>query len=121
MLPMTKPEMEAALNAAPGFFAGVLPGGTYKGQEKPVNTLVGGNTFIVDKDMPEKVVYNLVKAAFQDGGARFKQTVPQYKDIDLIKTAVDRLIVPLHPGAEKYWRERGLKISKPLVETKPLR
>jgi hypothetical protein len=119
MLPFTKRELEAATEAAPGFGPMVLPGGIYKGQEKTIDVLGYGNTFIVRADMPEDVIYNLVKAIFKDRGARFKESVPQYKGMDLVAGALDHLIIPLHPGAERYWREQGLEIPKPLIETKP--
>ena len=119
MIPFTEEELEAAVEAAPGFGPMVLPGGIYKGQEETIQVFGYGNTFVVLEDMPEDVVYNLVKAIFADDGAKFKNSVPQYKDMDLVGGALDHLVIPLHPGAEKYWRERGLEIPEPLVETQP--
>jgi TRAP transporter TAXI family solute receptor len=63
-------------------------------------------TFVTSADVPEDVVYNVVKAVF-DNFDRFKRLHPAFeilKEEDMISGG---LSAPLHPGAEKYYKERG--------------
>ena len=63
-------------------------------------------TFVTSSDVPDDVVYEVVKAVF-DNFDRFKGLHPAFanlKETDMIK---DGLSAPLHPGAVKYYKERG--------------
>ncbi len=89
----------------PYYKPGVIPAGTYKNQNVDVKTIQVGNDMIVNKDVPEEVVYNIVKTIFENAEELHdvhpvaKQLTPE----NAIKTAI-----PLHPGAEKYFREVGV-------------
>jgi uncharacterized protein len=78
----------------------------YKGMEADAKTLAVKATMIVGKDLKTDVVYNLTKALFENkeelGSAHAKGKV-----LD-INEAVKGVSVPLHPGAEKYYKEKGI-------------
>lgn len=84
----------------------VITKDTYKGMEADANTLAVKATMIVRKDLKNDVVYNLTKALFENkeelGNAHAKGKV-----LD-INEAVKGVSVPLHPGAEKYFKEKGI-------------
>ncbi len=83
-----------------------VPGGMYKGSDSDVNTFGVKATFVTSADVAEDVVYEVVKAVF-DNFDRFKGLHPAFENLkeeDMIK---DGLSAPLHPGAEKYYKERG--------------
>ncbi|MEM9221737.1 MAG: TAXI family TRAP transporter solute-binding subunit [Pseudomonadota bacterium] len=83
-----------------------VPGGMYKGNPDDINTFGVGATFITSADVPEEVVYTTVKAVF-DNFDQFKQLHPAFANLKEEEMIADGLSAPLHPGAEKYYKERG--------------
>ena len=109
---MSKEDQEKVCEAYPYFSKGAIPANTYNNQPKDVNTFVFWNYAIGDKDLPEDLVYNIVKAVFENK-AEFEAAHTTGKDLfaDNIKYAV----IPLHPGAVKYYREIGIDIPEELL------
>lgn len=101
-------EKFAALSEQYGFYTQqIVPKETYKGMTEDVKTVAVMATYIVDKDLPEDAVYNITKAIFENKDAIAKAHV---KGLELdVNKAVDGIPaeVPLHPGAEKYFKEVG--------------
>ena len=99
----------ADLSAKYGFYTQQpVPAGTYAGMEEDVMTVAVMATYIVDNDLPEKAVYDLTKAMFENKEAIAAAHV---KGAELnLETAIDGIPaeVPLHPGAAKYYKEVGL-------------
>jgi TRAP-type uncharacterized transport system substrate-binding protein len=56
--------------------------------------------------VPDDVVYNLVKATF-DNFDEFKKLHPAFAILDPAKMVKDGLSAPLHPGAAKFYKEKG--------------
>ena len=83
-----------------------VPGGMYTGSPKDTTTFGVGATVITSAKVPEKVVYTVVKAVF-DNFADFKKLHPAFANLDEKQMISDGLSAPLHPGAEKYYKERG--------------
>lgn len=84
----------------------IIPGGMYRGNPKDVPTFGVGATFVTSSAVPEKVIYEIVKAVF-DNFEDFKKLHPAFgvlKENEMIK---DALSAPLHKGAVKYYKERG--------------
>ena len=85
-----------------------VPGGMYPGSPKDTTTFGVGATVVTSAKVPEKVVYTVVKAVF-DNFADFKKLHPAFANLDEKQMISDGLSAPLHPGAEKYYKERGWK------------
>jgi hypothetical protein len=83
-----------------------IKAGTYKDQKTDFSTVQYYGIFICNKDMDEKLVYDIVKAVF-DHKAELAQIHVAFKDIKL-ETATKSIAIPLHPGAERFFRERGV-------------
>ncbi|MCP5264667.1 MAG: TAXI family TRAP transporter solute-binding subunit [Burkholderiaceae bacterium] len=83
-----------------------IPGGLYKGNPKDVTTFGVGATFITSADVPENVVYTVVKAVF-DNFSDFRKLHPAFAALKESEMIRDGLSAPLHPGAAKYYKERG--------------
>ena len=83
-----------------------VPGGMYKGSPNATTTFGVGATVITSADVPEDVVYTVVKATF-DNFADFKKLHPAFRNLDEKQMISDGLSAPLHPGAAKYYKERG--------------
>lgn len=90
------------------FYAKVsIPAGTYKGLAADVPTVAVMAMLAVRKDLSEKVVYEMTKAMYENLKI-LGDTHARGKDINLQK-AKDGMGIPLHPGAEKYFKEKGVK------------
>ena len=83
-----------------------IPGGMYRGNDQATNTFGVGATFITSADVPEKVVYTVVKAVF-DNFEDFKKLHPAFANLQEEEMIQDGLSAPLHRGAVKYYKERG--------------
>jgi TRAP transporter TAXI family solute receptor len=90
----------------PPFVAVNIPANTYRGQDKDVPTAAVINYLVTHSGMSDDVVYQMTKQVFEN----LPELVSAHaaaKDIKLEAAAKDSPI-PLHPGAEKYFREKGL-------------
>lgn len=65
-------------------------------------------------DMPEDAAYKIVKAVMEDKQVQ-AAALSELKGVDLAKLTLDYGSVPLHPGAARYFRERGLSIPARLA------
>jgi len=88
--------------------AGEIPAGTYPkavNGDKNVKTTTMSNCIIVNKNVPDNVVYTITKTIC-DNLEETKAIHPAFSVFDP-KTAWDKIGAPLHPGAEKYYKEKG--------------
>jgi uncharacterized protein len=88
------------------YAAATIPAGTYEGQDADVPTAAVGNFLITHADVPEDTVYQMTRLLFENLD-RLAAAHAAAKAIDPAKAA-EGLPVPLHPGAERYYREAGL-------------
>ncbi len=101
-----EPEVAQKINKEfPAYFPVTIPAGTYKGQDKPHHTLAWMGLFLVHQDMGEQVAYDILAAVF-DHKDELDRIHAQFKGITL-DNAVKGMPIPWHPGAEKFFRERG--------------
>ncbi len=84
-----------------------IPANLYRGSEQDAHTFGVGATVVASADVPEDVVYNMVKVVFENID-RLKRSHPAFANLNPENMVVDFLSAPLHPGAEKYYREVGL-------------
>ena len=91
----------------PFYRTATIPGGMYRGTDADTSTFGVGATFVTSADVSEKVVYELVKAVFENFDA-FKKLHPAFANLKKEEMAKDGLSAPLHDGAMKYYKEAGL-------------
>jgi TRAP transporter TAXI family solute receptor len=106
VIPVPAADVEKMKAAGSAVVAGEIPAGTYK-NDKAVPTVAIKNLLAVRDDMPEEQAYELTKTFYEslDQLAAAHKTA---KEIS-IDTAAKDLVTPLHPGAEKYFKEIGKK------------
>jgi TRAP transporter TAXI family solute receptor len=105
-LPIAGKQADDIIAKFPYFFKTEIPAKTYKGQDAAVPTIGVKAMIIANKDAPEDVVYRITKGLFENlEGIRSGHS--KAAEISL-KTALDAVTLPLHPGAAKYYREKGL-------------
>jgi TRAP transporter TAXI family solute receptor len=90
-----------------------IPKGIYKDSPayKTFAMLIGT---VVKKDLPEELVYKMVKAACE-GFDEQVAAYPSIKGVNLPQLTLETCNVPLHPGAIKYYKELGLKVPENLI------
>ncbi len=84
-----------------------IPAGTYDGQAEPVQTTAVKMLLLTDASMPDDVVYDLAKTFWENLDSLGKAHAVM-KTVDKEMAVSDLSGIPLHPGAEKYYREIGL-------------
>ena len=82
-----------------------IPAGMYN-NDRDIQTFGVGATFVSSADVPDNVVYTVVKAVFENF-ADFKKLHPAFANLNEKEMISDSLSAPLHPGAAKYYKERG--------------
>ena len=104
-LPIEGAIRDEIIKKYPFFAPDKIPANSYSKQTKDVETVAVQCIMIVRDDIPENIVYAMTKALFENLDAVSKAHA-KGKEISLSK-ALDGLTVPLHPGAEKYFKEVG--------------
>jgi uncharacterized protein len=92
----------------PLYVKGTIPAKAYPGQAKDAQVADVWNLLIVNEKLDEKLVYNLVKALFEHK-ADLAAVHSEAKNLDLANQYGVGSPVPFHPGAVKYFAEKGLK------------
>jgi TRAP transporter TAXI family solute receptor len=97
---------DVAQKLGPPFVATTIPANTYQGQTSDVPTLAVVNFLVTHAGVPDDVVYQMTKQLFEN----LDTMVAAHKAASAIKleNATHGMPIPLHPGAERYYREKGL-------------
>ena len=90
----------------PAYQATVIPANTYKGQSADVPAIAIPNFLVTREEVPAEAVHAML-AAIYDNLPSLVAAHSAAKDIKL-ENAAKGMPVPLHPGAEKFFRERGV-------------
>jgi TRAP transporter TAXI family solute receptor len=106
MVPMERVPGEALKKQYPFYTIEKIPANTYKGQDREVLTPAVMAMMVARSDLPEDLVYKFTKAIF-DNLAQFHTAHAAAKGLTL-QTAQNGMPVPLHPGAERFYREKGM-------------
>ncbi len=107
LVPLTGPAVDKLVDAHPYYAKATIPGGLYPNNPEDTETYGVLATFVTSEDVPEESVYNVVKAVF-DNFDDFRRLHPAFANLKKEDMAKNGLSAPLHPGAEKYFKEKGL-------------
>lgn len=98
-------DMKKFQQEKPYYIVGTLEKGTYKGMKEPYKAFQGWNFIMASPDLSTDFIYTLMKLTWDNVGAihnahkSFSQT--NIKNVQYMN-------LPLHPGAEKYYKEKGI-------------
>lgn len=106
LIDVTGEAVEKLVEDNPYYRIATVPGGMYKGTDEDITTFGVGATFVTSADVSEDAAYVVTKAVF-DNFDQFKQLHPAFQVLVEEEMVKDGLSAPLHPGAEKYFKERG--------------
>lgn len=98
---------DTVISKAPFYSKSPIPAGTYDGQTEDNHTLAVGAQWLVSADQPEELVYGITKALWNETTAKLLRHHAKGKDVTL-ESALDARGIPLHPGAERFYKEAGL-------------
>ena len=107
LLQYTDDELHKILARNASYSRSIIPAGTYTGQTQPVETFGVKCLLCVSADMDEELVYTITKALY-DSVDEMAEEQPVMAEMKKEDFCYSNLPVPLHPGAEKFYRERGL-------------
>jgi len=108
IMEFTDEEINKIRENYPYYVKSIIPAGAYKGIDRDVQTIAVQAVWVVDADVDEEVIYQVTKALWNNVNlARIHLAHAKAKDITL-ETALDGITIPLHPGAERFYKEVGL-------------
>jgi hypothetical protein len=100
-------KIKAMMDKYPWFVEYTIPAGTYDGQDKDIKTVAQVNMLVADTKMPDDVAYNLVKTLWENVDT-IGASIPVMKTVKVENATTGLADVPLHPGAEKFYKEKGI-------------
>lgn len=99
---------------APYYGQFTIPAGLYANQDKDIKTIGIMSTLVCSADLDEELVYNLIKTLYENR----EEIAASHKALEgvTLENALKGLPpVPLHPGAVKYYQEKGVEIPQELL------
>lgn len=101
------PEIDKLVATRPYYAHTTIPGGIYAGNPDPVRTFGVKATVISSSDVSTELIYAVVKAVF-DNLDQFRKMHPAFAGLEPKAMIQEGLSAPLHEGAARYFKEKGL-------------
>ena len=106
LISLTGPAVDALIKEHPYYAKATIPGGMYANNPDPTETYGVLATVVTSAKVADSTVYALVKAVF-DNFDEFKKLHPAFAHLDPKNMIKNGLSAPLHPGAIKFYKEKG--------------
>jgi hypothetical protein len=106
MVPIDSAHMKKVLEAEPGLMATVIPKDAYKGMKADVQAVGTVTCIVINKDVPDELAYNIVKTLYANWPELAKVKKKAIAD-SKPENAVMGARIPVHPGALRYYKEKG--------------
>lgn len=106
LVPIAAPDALRISKRFPFMSAGVIPAGVYKGVGR-TSTLTVGAQWVVGARIDNETVYGITKALWHENTRRLLDRGHAEGRSIRLESALDGVGIPLHPGAERYYREVG--------------
>ncbi|MBU0968037.1 MAG: TAXI family TRAP transporter solute-binding subunit [Proteobacteria bacterium] len=92
----------------PFFSKVVIPAGTYKGVDRDVESYQDSALWVANKDVPAELVYTLLSLIYTDEGLAYMRSLKKTAEAMSVKDGIKGIVTPLHPGAIRFWKEKGI-------------
>ncbi len=109
LLPLEKDKIPVLLKDRPYLAVYPIPAGTYRSVDTAVDAAGSPALWSVSEKLSDDLVYTMLKAVF-DHMPVIADSHAQAKTMSL-KTALTAMSVPLHPGAAKFYKEKGIDVT----------
>ena len=96
----------------PFFTAVTVPANTYKGQTSDIASFQDGALLVVNAKVPDDVVHQILTSMYNEEGLEYLVSVHNSAKSMSIETGLKGVVTPIHPGALKFWQEKGLTIPE---------
>ncbi|RWE60460.1 TAXI family TRAP transporter solute-binding subunit [Mesorhizobium sp.] len=106
LVPLTGEVVDKLVAENPYYAKAVIPGGLYANNPDDTETFGVLATLVTSAKVPDESVYQLTRAVFENFD-EFKSLHPAFANLDPAKMVSEGNSAPLHPGAEKYFKEKG--------------
>ena len=94
----------------PFFTPVTVPANTYKGQTSDIASFQDGALLVANAMVPDDVVHQILSAIYSQEGLAYLVSVHNSAKSMSIETGLKGVVTPIHPGALKFWQEKGLTI-----------
>ena len=92
----------------PFYVESTIPAGTYETIEYDIATMAVNGQLITSADQPEDLVYDITKALWNENTRKLLDKGHSKGKAIRMETALNGVLIPLHPGAEKFYKEAGM-------------
>lgn len=107
LLPIDGPEADGIVARHPFFSRDHVPAGVYTGVGR-VETLSVGAQWLVSSAIDDEMVYQITRSLWHENSRKLLDAGHAKGKHILLKTALDGITIPLHPGAMRFYAEKGL-------------
>lgn len=105
IIPIDADKIDAIIAKYPFYTKDTIPGNTYQTVSEDVNTVAVKSMLVVRSDLSEDLVYKITKSIYENldklGHAKAKEIK--------LENALSGVSLPVHPGAKKFFDEKGVK------------
>jgi TRAP transporter TAXI family solute receptor len=109
MIPVDQARVDKFLTDFPYHVSYTIPVGVYTSVKAPLLTVGYSVIWVANEDVPEWVIYEMLKTMFSTSGRQYLQNVQAaFKEMSPGIDRFERIALPLHPGAIKYYKEAGI-------------
>lgn len=113
-IPMTADEIAKLCTAIPELVSFVVPAGTYPSMTTDYTTVGTFNLAVVSKDLPDDLVYEILKAFYASHGRLVKAVPAAWQSV--VENVKRVTVLPYHPGAVRYYGEIGIALRDNLTK-----
>ena len=106
LVDVSGPEIGRLLLQHPEYSLSVIPANTYPSNSQAVSTLGVRTAVITTTRLPESVAYEITKALFENIDD-FRRLHPDFASLSPNDMVPPATVAPIHPGAARYYRDRG--------------
>jgi TRAP transporter TAXI family solute receptor len=106
LVPIDGPQAQRLLEQHSFFVSDTIPAGTYPGNEA-IDTISVGAQWVVSAQVDERLIYDIVRALWNVNTRKLLDKGHAKGKHITLENALNGISIPLHPGAEKFYREMG--------------
>jgi len=100
--------MDKLSDSYPYFTRSLIPAGTYRGVDRDIPTIAVMALLVCDSNMPDDLVYDITRVIFEN--LAVLATAHPKAELISLDTALSSPVIKVHPGAVKYYSEKGLAV-----------
>lgn len=101
-------EQSGFLKKYPYFSKRTIPAGTYRGVDVDIPSFQDSALWVANSTVPADVVYTLLAQIYSPEGLAHMVSVKKTARSMSIEGGITGIVTPLHPGAERFWKEKGI-------------